>query len=79
MIDYTRRKLLGAAASLLYGDHWQSALAALLDVNDRTVRRWVAGDSAVPDSALAAIADRLAKRRGEIAVMRSRLVKELQR
>lgn len=32
----------------LYGPQWQSALARALGVNDRTMRRWVAGDSTVP-------------------------------
>ncbi|MFQ5467961.1 MAG: hypothetical protein ACE5DS_07475 [Kiloniellaceae bacterium] len=35
----------------LYGAHrWQTALARELAVNDRTVRRWASGASAVPQS-----------------------------
>ncbi len=35
----------------LYGGHrWQTALSKELQVNDRTVRRWVAGASEVPQS-----------------------------
>ncbi len=35
----------------LYGRHrWQTALARELQVNDRTVRRWAAGASPVPQS-----------------------------
>ena len=35
----------------LYGDHgWQTALSRELLVNDRTVRRWVAGRSPVPQT-----------------------------
>ena len=37
-------KLIIDAGKALYGDRWQSALARDLDVSDRTVRRWVAGD-----------------------------------
>jgi hypothetical protein len=29
----------------LYGERWQSELARDLDVDPRTVRRWVAGDT----------------------------------
>ncbi len=36
----------------LYGGHrWQTALSRELQVNDRTVRRWVSGASEVPKSA----------------------------
>lgn len=38
--------------SRLYGQHrWQTALSRELQVNDRTVRRWVSGASEVPQSA----------------------------
>ena len=33
----------------IYGDGWQSALARDLDIADRTVRRWIAGEFKVPD------------------------------
>lgn len=32
----------------LYGSRWRSELAAELDVNERTVRRWAAGEQPVP-------------------------------
>lgn len=32
----------------LFGDQWQVPLARELDVADRTVRRWAAGDVAPP-------------------------------
>ena len=38
--------------SRLYGAHrWQTALSRELNVNDRTVRRWAAGASPVPQTA----------------------------
>jgi DNA-binding transcriptional regulator YdaS (Cro superfamily) len=50
------------AARLVYGELWQSALARALAVSDRTVRKWVAGDSAWPAYAalhlLSAVQDR---------------------
>ncbi len=37
--------------SRLYGAHrWQTALARELQVNDRTVRRWAAGASEIPQT-----------------------------
>ena len=51
---------------LLYGDHWQSALARDLAVSDRTVRRWLAGTSAIPESAEHGLRKALEKRLDEI-------------
>lgn len=39
---------LEARASALYGAQWQSALARVVRVDARTVRRWYAGDRAIP-------------------------------
>lgn len=39
------RDLLTLAGRALYGEQWQSALAAALGVSARTMRRWVAGGS----------------------------------
>lgn len=41
-------RLLTECGAALYGDRWQSELARDLDVTDRTVRRWLAGDQPVP-------------------------------
>ena len=41
-------QLLRRVGAALYGDRWQSALALDLSVTDRTMRRWVSGDSPVP-------------------------------
>lgn len=40
---------LRAAGEALYGDRWQSAIAADLGLADRTIRRWLAGDRDMPD------------------------------
>ncbi len=37
--------LLRRVGEALFGLRWQSALALELDVSDRTMRRWVAGDT----------------------------------
>lgn len=41
--------LLSKCGEALYGPRWQSELSRDLDVDDRTMRRWVAGDSQIPD------------------------------
>lgn len=40
---------LETAGRALFGSAWQCQMAKALDVNERTVRRWYAGDSAIPD------------------------------
>lgn len=45
-------KNLEQIGSALYGPRWQSELARALGVNDRTVRRWVSGETPLPDSVL---------------------------
>lgn len=41
--------LLLEAGEALYGSQWQSPIARDLNVADRTVRRWIAGESPIPD------------------------------
>lgn len=36
----------------LYGPRFQRELATALNVNERTMRRWIAGDTSPPDSVL---------------------------
>lgn len=40
---------LAAAGEALLGPLWQSELSRLLEVNDRTVRRWVSGETPPPE------------------------------
>jgi hypothetical protein len=46
---YHRAQEFNDIGSLLYGPHWQSHLARVLGVSDRTIRRWSSGDP-VPDN-----------------------------
>lgn len=39
------RDLLRQVGEALYGPRWQSELARDLDISDRTVRRWAAGEA----------------------------------
>jgi ribosome-binding protein aMBF1 (putative translation factor) len=48
--------LLARIGRALFGSYWQTALAAEIEVNERTVRRWAAGDSAIPDGIAAELA-----------------------
>lgn len=41
-------KQLSEAALALYGSQWQTALARRIGVDARTVRKWAAGDRAIP-------------------------------
>jgi len=41
-------KKLAAAGHALYGDRWQTPLARDLGVADRTVRRWLSGETPIP-------------------------------
>jgi hypothetical protein len=42
-------KHLHEAAALLYGPRWQSDLGRALNVSDRSVRRWLAEEHALPE------------------------------
>ena len=52
MIKITVEQLT-AIGNALYGQQWQSALARALGVVDRTMRRWVAGESPIPTGIIA--------------------------
>jgi hypothetical protein len=67
----TRIISIGAA---LFGPSWQTPLAEALDVNIRTVQRWVAGQP-VPDGAWDDIAAIAKARKGEIEAVISELAK----
>jgi len=41
--------LLRETGESLYGARWQSELARDLAINDRTMRRWLAGANGVPE------------------------------
>jgi hypothetical protein len=66
-------ELLDQIGQALHGQQWQTALARDLDVADRTVRRWLAGDSAVPPGALKELRELCLKRSSELAELAARL------
>jgi len=53
----------------LYGERWQTPLAHALHVSDRTMRRWLAGSSPVPEHAERQIRSVLLERFSEIGGM----------
>jgi len=57
---------LETVGQALFGERWQTPMARALDVADRTVRRWLAGDDA-PSPGIAADLLKIARgRSGEI-------------
>ena len=57
---------LAATGRALYGERWQTALAQDLQVADRTMRRWVSGDSPIPDGVRTQVREILGERIKEI-------------
>lgn len=54
--------ILKRAGEALFGNQWQTPLAEALGVSDRTMRRWVAGQSKVPNGVIADV-ERAARQR----------------
>ena len=54
---------------VLYGDRWQTSLATDLRITDRTMRRWLAGESPIPDSIEGELRKLLVERVKEIGGM----------
>jgi len=57
----------------LYGPRFQRELAAALDVNERTMRRWVAGTSEPPESLQADLLHLVLTRRANLDTIIRRL------
>lgn len=57
---------LTAIGTALYGQQWQSALARDLGVVDRTMRRWVSGESPIPTGIIADLHRLLRERQMDI-------------
>ncbi|WP_226020018.1 helix-turn-helix domain-containing protein [Serratia symbiotica] len=43
-----KKETFVAAGKAAYGNRWQTEVAAALGCNDRTVRRWISGESRLP-------------------------------
>lgn len=66
-------ELLRQAGEALYGERWQTDLARDLDVNDRTMRRWATGQSAIPEGVAKQLRELLAMRTAAIEGVVSKL------
>ncbi len=65
--------LLDQIGKALHGQQWQTALARDLDVADRTVRRWLSGESAMPRGALDELRQLCLKRSAELAELSGKI------
>jgi hypothetical protein len=65
--------LLREAGLALYGPRWTTDLARDLDVNDRTVRRWSAGRSPIPEGLGDDLRELMKARRHALAAVRRKL------
>lgn len=66
MTPAVRKAFLDRAGCALYGERWQTPLSADLNTSARTVRRWVAGQTDVPDGVITDLRAILAARGAEI-------------
>jgi hypothetical protein len=57
---------LAAAGRALYGERWQTPLAQNLHVADRTMRRWLVGETPIPDGVESELREVLIRRVNEI-------------
>lgn len=63
-------RMIGQA---LYGQQWKSDLARDLGVADRTVRRWLAGESEMPAGAQDELRQLCLKRSAELAALAAKI------
>lgn len=68
----TRDDLI-AAGEALYGPRWQSEVARLLDIDDRRVRAWLAGERTIPAGIASDLASALRKRARHAEAVASRI------
>jgi len=69
----TDPELLEAAGQALFGPHWISELARTLDVAERTVRRWHAGQFPIPPGIWPELETLCAERAVALDAVRARL------
>lgn len=67
--------LLERIGSTLYGLGWKGQLATDLDVNDRTLRRWISGDMPIPSGVQSDIVEIALRRQKEMAAILSEVVR----
>lgn len=65
--------LIVAVGRALYGPRWQSELAREIEVSDRTMRRWAAGEFEPPAGVYAQLLELLRARRRAFPALAKRL------
>jgi DNA-binding transcriptional regulator YiaG len=69
-VEHPARRLtpheLETVGEALFGERWQTPLARAVDVADRTVRRWLAGDDAPPPGIAADLLKIARRRSGDV-------------
>lgn len=63
MNDIQKLEMIGVA---MFGEQWQSAIAKKLGVNDRTVRRWAAGEIQINQNIFADLERALVQRQKDL-------------
>lgn len=76
MTPDNRLDLLTRAGRTLYGERWQTPLAGDLRTSDRTVRRWVSGQTEVPPAVVAELRGLLMSRGVAISDLLREMEKE---
>jgi len=66
-------ELLREAGEALYGPRWKKDLASDLAVNERTIRRWSAGEWPVPDGLAKKILELIEIQALAVAAIRKKL------
>lgn len=61
--------LLCAIGEALYGPHWPSELAIVLDIDKRNIRRWAAGGREIPEQYRERLRALIAQRQEELAAL----------
>ena len=72
-------ELIRRIGERLWGDRWQAAMSAELELNDRTVRRLASGRQAPPASLLEQLAAMIAERRDELDDLHATITAYLER
>jgi hypothetical protein len=71
--------LIRRAGRALWGVRWQQEMAAALQVNMRSCRRWSSGEQTPPETVIAELAQRLAQQQAELTQLQAAFAEYLER
>lgn len=77
MRDSSNLDLLRFVGEALYGERWQSPLAADLCVSDRAVRYWVSGANPCPDDLGTRLLAVVARKKSELGDLEAIVIRRL--